>query len=315
MASDIFYGDATVPESGYSWTDGGVVDFDVSFSKDGYVDGAGFDASSGRYLIPIKERGPVRKYDPLQEYSGLFRDFGDLEITEPAILGFTNRYGWLGCPERFVKKEVYAHLVEDPLEDLDAQEIEDIDALLGSSGSHGESLTVWRKEIGLMRQAVALWQSLRRNDIEALGRAISMGDHGITYDPRPLGVGENPNGAFASPDENDRLRFGDVSGNDPRPPALICLRQIVERRLSSIGAPSLRWTEDLLAIRFRPTGLLSTLWLQFARAIEGNKEYERCKHCLRYFEIGPTAGRKGKAYCSDACRSAAYRLRKSEKKP
>lgn len=59
-----------------------------------------------------------------------------------------------------------------------------------------------------------------------------------------------------------------------------------------------------------PNTLLGAIWLQLARAVEGNKELRQCGGCGRWFELGPETARKSKNYCSTACRSRAYRGRK-----
>ena len=52
------------------------------------------------------------------------------------------------------------------------------------------------------------------------------------------------------------------------------------------------------------------MWLQFANAIEGDRDYAQCVECASWFEIAPGSGRPDKRYCSDACRMRAYRKRK-----
>jgi hypothetical protein len=60
-----------------------------------------------------------------------------------------------------------------------------------------------------------------------------------------------------------------------------------------------------------PTNLHGAMWLQLAQALEDNKSYRRCKICSRWFELSPETGaRTSRHYCSDACRSRAYRSRK-----
>ena len=61
-----------------------------------------------------------------------------------------------------------------------------------------------------------------------------------------------------------------------------------------------------------PTSLLGALWLQFAQAITGNKDYRRCARCNTWFELSPEASRTNKLYCSDACKMKSYRDRQAE---
>ena len=71
-------------------------------------------------------------------------------------------------------------------------------------------------------------------------------------------------------------------------------------------------TDDArLRIHVVPRNLLGALWLQFARGIDGQKTYLRCRGCNNWLEISikATGYRTSRAYCSDACRSKAYRER------
>ena len=306
MSNDIFFGSATVPTSGYAWIDGATADWDVDVDEDGFG-GASINVSYARYLIPVptrdRKRGPASKtYDPLVDEDGLFLDFAWLPVSEEAVLKFANRYGWLGNPGIVLEPDD----VRDLHGDVDS---EDFDYVVNLTGLSGESLDRWRPEIALLRPPVALWQGLRSGQIKVLSKAISRDARGnYRRDPGQLKLGEDLGPLSIRtirPDDNDSLRFEELPENDPRPAALVYLRQAVAARVTRIGIPELRWSGERLALKFRSTGLLQTLWLQFARAIEGNKEYERCKHCLKYFEIGQSAARKGKTYCSDACRTAA----------
>jgi hypothetical protein len=58
-----------------------------------------------------------------------------------------------------------------------------------------------------------------------------------------------------------------------------------------------------------PTCLIGALWLQLAQSIDGNKQFRQCEACRAWFELAPDKARADKAYCSQACRSRAYRLR------
>lgn len=60
-----------------------------------------------------------------------------------------------------------------------------------------------------------------------------------------------------------------------------------------------------------PSTLLAAIWLQFALAVSGNRAYQNCKECGRWFEVSPEKARKSKLFCSQACRSKAYRERQS----
>lgn len=65
-----------------------------------------------------------------------------------------------------------------------------------------------------------------------------------------------------------------------------------------------------MVLHLVPNTLGGAMWLQLAQAAAENKDYRACRECTRYFELSPQFARANKRYCSDACRSKAYRFRK-----
>ena len=63
--------------------------------------------------------------------------------------------------------------------------------------------------------------------------------------------------------------------------------------------------------KFSPDSLIGLLWYQLAQAVEGNEEFRQCDDCTTWFRVAPQVARKSRLYCSDACRSRAYRKRKA----
>ncbi len=59
-----------------------------------------------------------------------------------------------------------------------------------------------------------------------------------------------------------------------------------------------------------PTSLIGAMWLQLAQAVDGNKDFRQCVSCRAWFELAPDKARADKLYCSQACRSRAYRTRR-----
>src|SRR5207253_1626368 len=72
---------------------------------------------------------------------------------------------------------------------------------------------------------------------------------------------------------------------DLRQPARAYTRMLIETLLTNscslhmIEAPA----TGSLGLRFTPAALLDALWLQFACAIDGNKDYRQCQECKRWF--------------------------------
>jgi hypothetical protein len=59
----------------------------------------------------------------------------------------------------------------------------------------------------------------------------------------------------------------------------------------------------------RPKSLIDALYLQFGLSILGNKTYQCCPACGRWFELAPGVGRADKLACSVSCRMKLYRQR------
>jgi DNA-binding NarL/FixJ family response regulator len=49
-----------------------------------------------------------------------------------------------------------------------------------------------------------------------------------------------------------------------------------------------------------------------ARAIDGDRRYQQCPVCRRWFELTPGVHRADKLTCSQACRTRAYRHRQEK---
>jgi hypothetical protein len=65
-----------------------------------------------------------------------------------------------------------------------------------------------------------------------------------------------------------------------------------------------------------PTSLLGLLWVQLISAVERNKQFRRCSapRCSIWIDVSPDEGakRRDSEFCSDACRSRAYRDRRRQ---
>ncbi len=91
------------------------------------------------------------------------------------------------------------------------------------------------------------------------------------------------------------------------------VQRTINARLSAETGARMLWDreEGRLRLHLRPASLLGALWLQLARAIDGNADYRRCRVCAAWFELHPDRARTNRAYCSDACRFKAYRGRQA----
>ena len=212
-------------------------------------------------------------YDPLKECSGLFRTFSELAPDEDSVLDFANKYGLLSFGSSVVPKEKVPQNVKG-WEWVEWAEEAEIKYAV-----QGERLVFWADQIKSLRNAIDLWDEL------------TAGERGIV-----------------------KLRAGPALSKEENEDAWHRLAEIAGAGLGSTGGAKLSYDGEQIGFRlhFHASGLQKALWMQFASAIVGKKRFETCKQCSNYFEIGPSAGRMGKVYCSDACRTAAYRERKAE---
>jgi hypothetical protein len=256
-----------------------------------------------RTLFPCD--GPSRTYRPHREDPALFREFARVAPTEGGILSFANRFGNLR--ERLVRwgrKAVYS-----PKE------------VVG-----GETYHKWCREIFDMRLAVALWDMVRGHDMSGLARHISWrGENGeevvwfgaypdLRSTQRPKAPEKRIRAVLATGSEipdwwRGRSRHQHLIG-----PALCFLSLLINKHLSYDVSPSLDMGSVTVfpKLQYSPASLSGALWLQLAQGISGNKTYRSCPGCDRYFEVSPGTARKDRLYCSDRCRTRAYRTRLNE---
>jgi hypothetical protein len=189
------------------------------------------------------QKWPLRHYEPLKEYTGLFWTFAKVEPTKEGVLAFANQFGVLGAGP-FVGMAKNIGWIE--------------------RGESDDVLEDWEKEIPLMRKAIALWERTQRGEV------------------------------------TDQ----EVQG----------LQHTINQEL--LNTVSVRLVPDVrhggLTLRMRPFTLLGALWLQLAEAVSGNKEFRSCPTCGKWFELNPDIARTNRQFCSDACRTRAYRGRKEQ---
>lgn len=255
------------------------------------VDTGGYEVvqSSGKaYVVPARRKlhpnRVDRQYRPL-DHSGLFRTFARLEQAAHAVIGFANQFGAL----------TNDRLVEIPGE---------------VRVRHGQPLDVWCGQVNKMSVALALWEAICSGAIRRWRERFEIvqrspwGIVEITYRVSNVAFGSRP---ITLQDEVAAVSTGDLAHWGK-----LVLEHEVTRELDV--QTELLLEQDQLRLLSVPKDLKSALWLQFAEAINGNKRYNQCVQCHNWFEVAPGVGRSDKRYCSDACRSAAYRERKTRSK-
>jgi hypothetical protein len=261
-----------------------------------------------RYLVVDEEpeHTPSKPAHAPLDPSGIFRDFAALPLHCDAILAFANRYGMLTDGNLLCS--------DDPGEDTLDGDIP------------GEPATVWVEEISRMKFLNDFWQLVRTSDRRGLEKYIKWTRGGADAIDPPRG------GAFQFDDGQGiwvsrTVLAGSWLAKAPHQRDVLSAARYL---LDSLVSEQLRAQIDAVlvhdglgrpAVRFAPRDLRSALWLQFARAIEGNKEFQQCDHCHRWYEIGSReGGRTDKRFCSTACRARNWRQSKAaqqspEKRP
>jgi hypothetical protein len=253
--------------------------------------------------IPGDRPVRARRYHPLKEHTGLFRVFAEMEPAREAIRAFAERFGSLGG-----NLTTSIVLYDQP-------------AGTGYAVGSGEALQDWAREIMELRWADRLLEAARRGDEEGLRQVIVWEEDGsgvkfITHpdlEPAEWMRLKTPGRVWWIAREGDgileKLRPGDLVQ-----PALHHVQQVANKQLRGRVSPRLLWDEERgrLNLYLVPEGLVGALWLQFAGAVERDTDFRRCSECGLWFELAPGTARSDKLFCSNGCRTKAYRRRRTE---
>ncbi len=245
-------------------------------------------------------------YVPLEAETGLFKEFAALyPATDDKVVRFANRHGWLGVEHRRVSRIYPESRVPIGV----------------FTWMFGEPLVTWQHQIERMHHLVRLWQAASDGDDSVLAEYIEWKSDPGTGRPTSVSYWEPTSGlGIIEPTQSFSLiaseihrpeLFGDFTRGDHVGPALHALQREINKTFEKHPAnPRLLWDPDYkrMSLYLAPTTLLGALWLQFAQAIEGNKQYRQCEQCRRWFEVGAQV-REDAKFCQSACRSKAYRER------
>lgn len=232
----------------------------------------------------MDSRGANVEWKRPLERTGLFQVFAALDPTEDAIVRFADRFGLL----RQVPGTEPAGM--EPF---------------------AETIESWRVEIAAMADAVEVWRLLRDDDRSSLSKFIRWERAGVVL------FGRDEKNAVAMPVGLRASRTPRFEPGDTIEPARFFLAEEISRRLRGVS-PFVREGSDSEHFEsgFRPEHLLAAMWLQFARAVVGRKDYRPCDYCREPFEIRFASGgkRSHARFCSRACKSAEdYQQRKAKR--
>ena len=250
---------------------------------------------SKNYLVPMSST--VIQYQPFLDATALFKEFARLDPHLDAIKQFANDYGLLGVtPGQVV-----------PVDADDEFTVRS--GVSYSVGGKQRSLvfdaeleSFWVEQISEMRRWVSLWEATRSESPRALSEFIQWTDKESVL-VKCDHYQEWITTSIHHPDLQLRLRYGDLIQ-----PAFYQLQRVINEKLAQHqSTPQLLWEKGKLLHFIRPKHLLAAMWLQFALAIDGDRQYRICRGCDRWFEIGGGAKRSDSETCHPTCRKRRER--------
>lgn len=240
-----------------------------------------------------------RKYYPLRDYSCLFRIFAEISLEPKGIIAFADQYGLLGV------------------------ELDTLPGRVKPFFGTAEPVAAWEGEVMAIRSALALWDMVTLHEYQALEEYLLPFVEVVRGD---LG-GSGPAGGKAI-GLDGRSDLGELRWFRTHPEilelfesgehkliALGRVQAIVNEHLGSRVSPRILWDDYRKGdwgLYFVPDNLAGAIWIQFAQAITENRDYRRCRQCDSWFEIDHYKARTNRYFCSNACRSKAYRERQQE---
>jgi hypothetical protein len=221
-------------------------------------------------------RRDERIYRPLKDHTGLFLIFAELKPNEGDVVAFAGRFGSL-----------LGDTGDEQINLRDNAVSKDPSALASA-----ESIELWKREISDMKAATTVWRAVRDNNREQLEEFLRL---------NPVFAGAGSAGGWQSQADNPaRLSLNYVQATvNARMERYVAIQL---ERDSSVAEPK---------VFISPKNLLGAMWLQFALAVEGRKEFRTCAQCHEPFEVSlDTTGRRTDArFCRGLCRVKHYRER------
>ena len=237
------------------------------------------------------------RYDPLTDHTGLFRTFAETEATPEGVRRFASIYGFQY--ERDLDRLGWFRLT--------------VPKLYGDNTAvYAEPFESWRDNILNVREVLLIWDLARQENTRELRRYLRWkeGELLLRSDVHEL------EGEYTVIDNIHRpteQRIG-FSQGDLLKPARYVAGTFVNTYLEGEVSPGLLWdrTDFSHHLTILPQSLVGALWLQFARAIDRDREYRACLNCGDWFEVGQGAASRARQFCSNKCRVAHSRKRRAQ---
>ena len=281
-----------------------------------HVPDAGFEIWEGKYDFPtggvsdevgrfVTERWgskTITGYNPLESEPGLFRRFVELASQdEAAICQFASRFGSLEPGSVSLRFRNQPHALGQHVPRESYSRI----LAIGGTIRSGEPVNWWFTEAREMNDLNAIREAVQKQDESKLSSYFRWSsDYSSVerYWPGSFGF-EVIASRKIYPERLQRFPVGALV-----PPARYYLQTKINRKLDVyFSRTRLLWngTYTQLAVRIVPETLIAAMWLQLARAIEGDLNYVQCAACARWIEV---SGKRSDArFCAEACRQKAHR--------
>lgn len=254
-----------------------------------------------KVLVPRDLRGELEERAPFTD-PALYQNFARVdESSEAEVLAFADQHGGLSIDAFFYKVRADRFFAGKSAPNSDeAEQFRWDDSSTGSPP--GESLSMWRTAIRLMKIGITLWNLSREHrDVDRLAVKRVMRDHqAILEDQYQVGLREQ------------------VETIRTRRDALKVAQSIALSELNAsdaLGGSGFRWNfvevlpHNRHVLEICPWSLGVGLFLQLATAIAADAKYHECAHCGGVFDAANT--RRTRMYCTDSCKTRAYNKRKA----
>jgi hypothetical protein len=285
------------------------VQFKWPVSAKGYkwVRGRRVDEPRGPVLPALIEAVSADRLSSLIPYPhpALFLELAITEPNEDGVLEFANRYGLLGLDETFLPTTPRGRT---------APQI-----------TRGEFLDSWRGHMFAMRWLTWVWEMIRGEDRAALARHIkwdglSRGEMTVYFNCHPDPHGDAPSLGFLPP-----KRMIATLDSDPQLLRRLTQSDVLQSAnhylLLELDDQLRTWAKDVEIgmftdsrrphpfVGYRCSTLAAAVWMQFSAAVGDDRSFGRCKECGKWFEFAPGIARSHRQYCSNRCRTRAFRER------
>jgi hypothetical protein len=273
-------------------------------------------------LVPVGAKtqddfAGLAHYEPLTRDTGLFLQIAALKPERELIVEFALKFGPLTLDGIWMPQDVdvppspnsprlrpHKSRIDDSLGYVAS--VYSKQRLLQHGGVIGDSLDRWKRLIDRLGDLVHAWNTLQSSNVDQIASVF-------------------PNRKRHGKDElqlrsrDDKLIMAVDLGEVPSKPKLkasakrLLLLAINEHLQGKFGfGLTVNDSADRSWFSIHPKSLEAAIWLQFAQAALGNKEFRECEACGTPFEVSLDAFRTNRTLCSSPCKARAHRMRRSK---